>query len=67
LLGEKERVRLFEHLQQYPTSGDVIPGSGGIRKSRWNGPGTGKRGGKQNNHAAAIMQQRRNSAAMQIE
>lgn len=28
-----------------PHSGDVIPGSGGVRKVRWMRPGTGKRGG----------------------
>jgi len=28
-----------------PTSGDVIPGSGGIRKIRWSGNNRGKRGG----------------------
>ena len=26
-------------------SGDVIPGSGGLRKLRWRGSGRGKRGG----------------------
>ncbi len=45
LLGNKERVDLFEHLVGYPKSGDVIPGSGGIRKLRWKRPGMGKRGG----------------------
>jgi hypothetical protein len=45
LLGDKERLGLFEHLKQNPKSGDVIPGSGGVRKLRWNRPGTGKRGG----------------------
>lgn len=28
-----------------PTAGDVIPGTGGLRKLRWNLPGKGKRGG----------------------
>lgn len=45
LLGDKERSRLFEHLKERPKSGDIIPGSGGMRKLRWNRPGTGKRGG----------------------
>lgn len=45
LLGNNERKRLFEYLKEHPKAGDVIPGSGGIRKVRWNKPGTGKRGG----------------------
>ena len=28
-----------------PKAGDVIPGSGGVRKVRWRRPGSGKRGG----------------------
>ncbi len=28
-----------------PTAGDVIPGTGGLRKLRWSLPGRGKRGG----------------------
>jgi hypothetical protein len=28
-----------------PEAGDVIPGSGGVRKLRWRGAGRGKRGG----------------------
>ena len=28
-----------------PEAGDVIPGSGGLRKIRWGIPGSGKRGG----------------------
>lgn len=28
-----------------PEAGDVIPGSGGVRKLRWRGPGRGKRSG----------------------
>jgi len=33
------------HLCTHPLSGDVIPGSGGLRKLRWTIPGTGKRAG----------------------
>ena len=29
----------------HPESGDVVPGSGGVRKLRWAGSGRGKRGG----------------------
>lgn len=32
-------------LNQKPTSGDLIPGSGGMRKIRWTRAGSGKRGG----------------------
>jgi mRNA-degrading endonuclease RelE of RelBE toxin-antitoxin system len=32
-------------LSALPESGSVIPGSGGLRKLRWKGPGSGKRGG----------------------
>lgn len=28
-----------------PHAGDVIPGTGGVRKLRWKAPGRGKRGG----------------------
>jgi len=33
------------YLVQNPESGDIIPGSGGLRKVRWKGKGRGKRGG----------------------
>jgi len=33
------------HLAKCPEAGDVIRGSGGIRKVRWAGSGRGKRGG----------------------
>ena len=32
-------------LMERPDVGNVIPGSGGIRKLRWRAPGRGKRGG----------------------
>lgn len=31
-------------LAKWPEAGDLIPGSGGCRKLRWNLPGRGKRG-----------------------
>ncbi|MHB1926444.1 MAG: hypothetical protein ACYCRD_04150 [Leptospirillum sp.] len=40
---EYEDLKLFFALN--PESGDVIPGSGGLRKLRWIRTGTGKRGG----------------------
>ena len=33
------------YLMNYPDAGDVIRGSGGVRKLRWGLPGQGKRGG----------------------
>ncbi len=32
-------------LASRPEAGDVVPGSGGVRKIRWSGKGKGKRGG----------------------
>lgn len=34
-----------QHLADHPEVGDVIQGTGGIRKIRWKLPETGKRGG----------------------
>ena len=36
---------LQQELVKHPDAGDVIQGSGGIRKVRWGGSGRGKRGG----------------------
>lgn len=33
------------YLIDHPDAGDVIPGSGGVRKLRWAAKGKGKRGG----------------------
>lgn len=33
------------HLAQHPLAGDVIAGTGGLRKIRWAASGRGKRGG----------------------
>lgn len=45
LLNTAERTALKNHLLEQPRTGDVIPGTGGIRKLRWARPGMGKRGG----------------------
>lgn len=37
--------QLQYELMQNPKAGDVIKGSGGLRKIRWKAPGVGKRGG----------------------
>ena len=45
LLDDAERALLVDYLASNPAGGDVIPGSGGIRKLRWRLSGRGKRGG----------------------
>lgn len=40
-----EHAAFVDFIAQNPESGDVIPGSGGVRKVRWSRQGTGKRGG----------------------
>jgi hypothetical protein len=44
-LDEDAYVQLQVELARRPDAGDVIPGSGGVRKLRWTGLMTGKRGG----------------------
>jgi len=42
---KSERLDFFSWIAANPLAGDVIPGSGGARKVRWQGKGKGKRGG----------------------
>lgn len=42
---EDERGEFSVWLAKNPNAGDVVPGSGGIRKVRWTREGQGKRGG----------------------
>lgn len=42
---ESERVEFINWIAANPLAGDVIPGSNGCRKVRWNRAGMGKRGG----------------------
>jgi hypothetical protein len=43
---EDEEFAAFQwDLAHNPEKGDLIPGSGGVRKVRWAGKGKGKRGG----------------------
>ncbi len=42
---EEERGEFAAFLAAYPDAGDVVPGSGGIRKVRWHREGSGKSGG----------------------
>jgi hypothetical protein len=44
-LDDKEYASLQAFLVMNPEAGDLIPGSGGVRKLRWKRPGAGKRGG----------------------
>jgi hypothetical protein len=45
LMSEAEREAIIDQLAAVPTSGDLIPGSGGLRKMRIALEGRGKRGG----------------------
>jgi len=45
LLSDDSYRRLQTHLVVNPEAGDVIPGSSGLRKLRWQEVGRGKRGG----------------------
>ena len=45
ILKPDERLDLMAHLAANPESGDIIPGTGGIRKLRWAARGKGKSGG----------------------
>jgi len=45
IMNEEERGLLVDYLAHNPRAGDVIPGTGGVRKLRWAMEGRGKRGG----------------------
>jgi len=45
LIGADGIEALAVYLSDHPDAGDVIPGSGGVRKLRWAAKGKGKRGG----------------------
>lgn len=45
LLGEMAVAELSAYLAAHPEAGDVVAGTGGVRKVRWALPGRGKRGG----------------------
>ena len=44
-MSDDAYAALQQHLVEHPDGGDLIPGSGGLRKIRWSGSGRGKRGG----------------------
>ena len=41
----EELAQLIDYLARNPETGDLIPGTGGVRKLRWGRAGSGKRGG----------------------
>lgn len=45
LLSEDERRDLIDYLAQHPQAGDIMEGTGGVRKLRWRRGGHGKSGG----------------------
>ena len=45
LFDEEEKQELITFLAENPLAGDVIPGTGGVRKLRFAATGKGKRGG----------------------
>jgi hypothetical protein len=42
---EEERSSFVSFIAAHPEAGEVVPGSGGVRKVRWGIAGRGKRGG----------------------
>ena len=56
LLSDEEYARLQEHLVRQPETGDVIAGTGGLRKIRWTSAGKGKRGGSRVIYFHAVAQ-----------
>jgi len=45
IMDDDERGLLVDYLARNPFAGDLIPGTGGVRKLRWSLEGRGKRGG----------------------
>ncbi|MDA3870183.1 MAG: type II toxin-antitoxin system RelE/ParE family toxin [Gammaproteobacteria bacterium] len=45
LLSSAERLSIINYLAVHPASGDIMQGTGGIRKLRWSAQGKGKSGG----------------------
>ena len=44
-LSEGDYIAFQQFLLEHPEAGDVVQGSGGVRKVRWARAGTGKSGG----------------------
>jgi len=45
LLRSVERISIVNYLAAHPASGNIMQGTGGIRKLRWSAQGKGKSGG----------------------
>ena len=45
LLAERERQDIVNYVAAFPKTGDLIPGTNGVRKLRWRRGGKGKSGG----------------------
>ena len=45
LLSDADRRAVVDHLAAHPKAGDLIEGTGGVRKLRWARDGRGKSGG----------------------
>ena len=45
LLTAEERQDLIDYLAEHPKAGDIMEGTGGVRKLRWRRGGQGKSGG----------------------
>ena len=45
LLDDQERADLVDHMARNPEAGDLVQGTGGVRKLRWALEGRGKSGG----------------------
>ncbi|MDR3220747.1 MAG: type II toxin-antitoxin system RelE/ParE family toxin [Candidatus Accumulibacter sp.] len=45
LLNEEERQNLIDYLAEHPKAGDIMAGTGGVRKLRWRRGAQGKSGG----------------------
>jgi hypothetical protein len=45
MMDDDERAALIDYLAANPAAGDIIQGTGGVRKLRWALEGRGKRGG----------------------
>jgi hypothetical protein len=43
--NDDERAEVAAYIGQYPEAGDIMPGTGGVRKLRWGVEGRGKRAG----------------------
>lgn len=44
IFSDDALIELQTFLRSNPEAGDIVPGSGGVRKMRWGLPGRGKRG-----------------------